>query len=429
MRLPNQIPPMPAPTQQAKQPAKHMELIDGELKIVERRLGILYARIHLGKGKYKFVSLGTRSWNEAPELARAEYYRIKTKLEIGVAVKRYTFEACWTEFEDAIKDEYTLGHRSKPTYDSICNSGKHLLPFFGKDTIDKIDGARWNGFVLWRRKKAQEASKDVAAKTLNTHLVHLKQCLKWAQLHKRVVIGELDFKRVKQGDTRRPAFELQDYIKLKKWMFKWAWKKPGDRTAIDRQRMRYMVMVLAETGMRVGELTQLKWRDVGLFKDDKGRDNVRFTIREGKTVEHTGVRDVIGTVNVAKYVFEWAAWNKRRKDNDYVFPNHDGKELTGHPDSFRRMLKTAGMRVTADDIPYTLYSLRHTYATLYLKHSPNPDVFLLAKNMGTDVSQIMKHYGQVKAMDKATHLGETGAFEMPKQKTVIEPPPMDDEDE
>lgn len=68
---------------------------DGKLAIVSRKAGMLYARIYLGGNSYKFVSLDTRSWNEAPELARKAFYKIEAKLEVGAAVKRLLFKDVW----------------------------------------------------------------------------------------------------------------------------------------------------------------------------------------------------------------------------------------------------------------------------------------------------------------------------------------------
>jgi integrase len=48
------------------------------------------------------------------------------------------------------------------------------------------------------------------------------------------------------------------------------------------------VLILANSGMRVGEANNLKIRDLELFEDDLGRRNYRFKVK-GKT----GERDVI----------------------------------------------------------------------------------------------------------------------------------------
>jgi integrase len=405
MDITNKLPPSPFGKAVASKQTE-LELIKGELKVVVRPNGKLNARIHLGKGQYKFVSLGTRSWNEAPELARAAYYKIKTKVELGVAVKRLTFNDAWSDFEKHLNNELVLGHRTQSTYDAACYSGRYLTEFLGKDSIDQIDANRVSEFILWRRKQAGEASRTISAKTLNIHLVHLKQCLSWVRDKKKVIVANLDFKRVKEMDARRPAFSLEDYTKLYRFMRKWApSKRESDTKAYNRQMLRHMVLIGANTGMRPGELLHLRWREVSPFKDEQGRENYRFNVTTGKTVKYTGARDVVGRVRVKGYLDRWRKMSTRTAPDDYIFHGDDGGVLQGVDISFRRLLTAADMRVDKNSVKHTFYSLRHTYATFYLKHRRNPDVFLLAMNMGTSVQMIKQFYGQIKVMDKATHLG------------------------
>ena len=53
--------------------------------------------------------------------------------------------------------------------------------------------------------------------------------------------------------------------------------------------------------------------------------------------------------------------------------------------------RAEGLRTSADGKARTLYSLRHFYAIQRLKQGV--DVYRLAENMGTGVTQIRKHYG------------------------------------
>ncbi|MBD1206892.1 MAG: site-specific integrase [Ignavibacteria bacterium] len=406
MDLPNKLPPSPFAAQKPPPKSLVLEGFDGKLAIVARKAGMLYARIYLGGNTYKFVSLDTRSWNEAPELARKAFYKIEAKLEVGAAVKRLVFKDVWADFIKQLGNEVTLKHRTQSTYDAAVYSGGYLVEFLGKLTIEQIDPHKVAEFVLWRRNKASEAGRTISAKTLNTHIVHLKQCLTWAAQAKRATVTDLTFKRVKQDDARRPAFSIEDYRKLYKFLRAWApARRETDTKAYNRQMLRHIVLIGANTGMRPGELLHLRWKDVSAFKDQDGRENYRFTVTHGKTVKFTGARDVIGRVAVKGFLDRWKELSKFTKPDDYIFHGEDGGVLEGADISFRRMLLAANMRVDENSTPHTMYSLRHTYATFYLKYRKNPDVFLLAMNMGTSVDQIRRHYGQIKVMDKATHLG------------------------
>ena len=59
-------------------------------------------------------------------------------------------------------------------------------------------------------------------------------------------------------------------------------KAPDARARQSRELLRDYVLILANSGMRVGEANNLRMRDVIPFRDDKGRRNYRFIVR-GKT--------------------------------------------------------------------------------------------------------------------------------------------------
>jgi integrase len=112
----------------------------------------------------------------------------------------------------------------------------------------------------------------------------------------------------------------------------------------------------------------------------------------------------------------WRSKSPRTKPQDYVWQGQ-GKTKTGTNTSsgdfgktFKDLLQTIpykdrtnGLRCDADGKPRTVYSLRHTYATQRLLHGDldYPD---LAKNMGTSVAQIERHYSHVTTLQKAAEL-------------------------
>ena len=63
---------------------------------------------------------------------------------------------------------------------------------------------------------------------------------------------------------------------------------------------------------------------------------------------------------------------------------------------FKRLLEDADLLYDAHGQARTLYSCRHTYATLRLLHKEVP-VHTLAVNMGTSVAMIERHYSHLTA--------------------------------
>ena len=64
----------------------------------------------------------------------------------------------------------------------------------------------------------------------------------------------------------------------------------------------------------------------------------------------------------------------------------------------------------------TIYSLRHTYATLRLQNGTN--VYWLKKNMGTSVTMIERHYGQTNVLMGIEH--ETAKRRKPKKPAAAD---------
>ena len=99
---------------------------------------------------------------------------------------------------------------------------------------------------------------------------------------------------------------------------------------------------------------------------------------------------------------EYKEASKHTGVNDLIFYNENKKGEISTVDlsvSFKNFLRRCnyqgreeGLRLSHEGKARTLYSLRHFYAVQRLKQSV--DVYQLATNMGTGVTQIRNHYGR-----------------------------------
>ena len=71
-------------------------------------------------------------------------------------------------------------------------------------------------------------------------------------------------------------------------------------------------------------------------------------------------------------------------------------------------MKFVGVGFDAVGKRRTIYSLRHTYATMRLAEGVN--IYALAKNMGASVSIIERFYGQMKTPDQEAELNKMRAY-------------------
>jgi integrase len=180
------------------------------------------------------------------------------------------------------------------------------------------------------------------------------------------------------------------------------------------------VLILANSGMRVGEANNLRVSDLERFTDERGRENYAFNVN-GKT----GKRYVILRATAKRYVDrclernerwrnEWATTalkgtkphnRKTAQHDDWLFRMPDGNKIITLIDQFNAVLEREKLTHNADGEKYTLYSLRHFYAVQMLRHG-RVNVFDIARNMGTSVQIIENYYGKhATAQELATRLG------------------------
>lgn len=182
-------------------------------------------------------------------------------------------------------------------------------------------------------------------------------------------------------------------------MIKWERECENPRHLHTRQLLRDYVLILANSGLRVGEANNLKRRDIDPFKDDHGRRNYRMIVR-GKT----GERDVIPRAITTKYIERLLARRPNIKADDWLLAMSDGSQVITLIDQLNVVLKLAGIERNSFGDKYTLYSLRHFYATQALNN--NLPIYAVARNMGTSVKIIETYYGKgATALTMASMLG------------------------
>ena len=90
--------------------------------------------------------------------------------------------------------------------------------------------------------------------------------------------------------------------------------------------------------------------------------------------------------------------------DEFVFRLPDGTQSKSLHQTFEVLLTDAGLLVDRrTEQNRTLYSLRHTYATMSLIHA-RVDIHTLAKQMGTSILMIERHYSHLKPRQRAEQL-------------------------
>lgn len=404
-------------------------LVEGKALLFSRA-GVFQVRLYKGERQYIYKSLKTRDLNKARDLAMRAYYELEFRKEQNLPLQQKRFSEVLNEYEQfraAQNAKGTHRHRNKAnqqqTSDHMLRQIQRVSKFWheycGNKAVDKIDNAVLRDYVDWRREyynriaphlRPRNHSLNPADKTLEWETTFALTVLKYAQ--ERGYRGNVplpSFRHIAQRAKTRPAFTIEEYTRLYKalraWMFE---ERDNPKFRYTREMLRDYVLILANSGMRVGEANHLRESDLVKIKDDTGRELYGFDV-DGKT----GKRFVVLRANAKRYVdrclernARWAdAWaeaaqkgvkqhsRKRVKHADWLFRMADGNQVISLIDQFNKVIERAGISYNSDGEKYSLYSLRHFYAVQMLRAGKvNP--FDIARNMGTSVQIIESYYGK-----------------------------------
>jgi integrase len=317
---------------------------------------------------------------------------------------------------------------------------KYLVPFFGKYKVDSIDYKVLEQFSDWRTKRMGAAPKH---STLLNHNAALNRIFDEAELRNYLYpINRPKLSAKGKKSERREEFNLEETRALKSNFDDWIKKGRADSIAV-RELLKDYVTVLLDTGARPGkELLCLTWAQIkqkfypvitktGEMYDD-GEGNIEeiayinahrtvfLHIQESKTDKRIAVGRLptalalrsIAKRNYSKTLEELLKENNtdgvfrfREYLNDNDVANGKQAKLLP-PTSFAKLFEAYlnDHNLLIDPISNkkrVLYSLRHTYATLALTYDKT-EIHTLAKQMGTSVGMIEKHYSHLDAV-KAVH--------------------------
>jgi integrase len=220
------------------------------------------------ENKYARKSLRTTNQTTAIERGKAAYIELQANMQSG---KKY--------FSITTKEgvEKYVAHRQKDVDTGQIVSGRlatikthlqHWLAFIGKDTkLKELDRADCENYYYERHKKS---GGRVALLTVEQEQSTINALMKWLHRNNETQVGAFEFRKLQKQDDnneaiRRATFTNDEYNRLIRASRVYADKdthKLDDDEWKTRQLMRYFILIAANSGLRVGELRQLRWNDV-----------------------------------------------------------------------------------------------------------------------------------------------------------------------
>ena len=374
-------------------------LLDGDLKLYKRDGIKRWQATFRLKSRWVRVSTGHHDIADATIAARELLYKYRYMEQHGLPTLTKSFKTVSMWAMDRMREELEngVGKKSFRDYGIVIN--RYLIPYFDQTPIHAIRYDELQKFGVWRR---QKMGREPKSSTLNTHNSAMNRVFDEAVIRGLLARKDVPVLANKgRNGQRRPDFTQGEYQTMLDKFPAWIAQGRAGKSRQMRELLFDYVVMLANTGMRHGTETEnLRWRQVHMF-EDQGRTYLELSV-SGKT----GRRDLIcreGTIDVLRRIharsddiasvpFERLL---ARKLDLSVFRLPDGTVSMNLRQTFKAFLKDTGLlECPRTGQQRTLYSLRHTYATLALLND-GMDVHTLARQMGTSITMIEKHYSHL----------------------------------
>ena len=380
-----------------------LRLEAGKLLLFKRN-GLWQARISIGNRKYLWKSLKTSNAAEAKRAARKLFHQTEYKLDEGLPVQSRSFSDVIDEYiterenDNKIGKDAKRGSSIKHTGDSMLRQIKRVSKFWkeyaGKRAVDAIDDRVLRDFIPWRKTYYHKrddihhnAKLDPADKTLQWEMMLAKMILKYAKDQNYLGNKPLPaFTFTAKHMLVRPAFTPDEFKKVRNGLRKWIDETDNEHWKASRWLLHDYALTMGMSGLRPNEINNLKVRDYEIYQEGRNH-NIRITVGVGKT----GKRMVLPHHDLMQIFEDKAHRELQKKADDWLFTMPDGGKIITLIDQFNAFISHIKLTHNSADEKYTLYSLRHYYAVRSLERT---DVYDVARNMGTSVQMIEKHYGK-----------------------------------
>ena len=444
-------------------------LMDGSLVVYQRdRSSIWQCRYKVGD-VWQRASTKQRDLRQAKAAARDLQLTAEIRRRNNLPVITRNFRHVAQLAKKRMEDDTKAG-RGKASFDDYgVLIDKYLIPFFGNYSIANITHSLVLEFGVWRdakmaadkRRVSKDESKTLKAPKHSTILNHnaaLNQVFDEA-MNRGFLTDSQRPKLENKGkpSERRPAFDLIEVRAMFSYFDGWIERGRDDKSKELRHLMFDYVEVLLDTGARPGkELMDLKWKQVkygikptsegtGKYYEPTPEDTLDEPPTEIIKTEFnrscqmvvsgkTGTRTMLGMNPTVKALARIIQRNYGIRNNfatpldgiavasndDFVFRTKDKAKPTSFQNLFTQFLTEHDLLIDPKtEKERVFYSLRHTYATLALTHD-NVPIHTLAKQMGTSVGMIERHYSHLDAVKAIEQLRGYETRRLMKVGSVLE---------
>jgi len=270
---------------------------------------------YYANGKRKREKIGTSK-------ALAETVLKKRKVEIAEGKFLDIKKEQKIKFEEFSKEYLELHSKLKKSYDTDCKIVGSLKKFFSGKYLYEITSLDVEKFKSAR-------AKEVSPATVNRALAVLKSMFNKAMLWDKAERNPFKgVKLFKENNQRLRFLEREEINKL-----------IGNASA----HLKPILIVALNTGMRKGEILNLKWHDIDIKRNIIHLYDTKNGEKREIPMNEITQKTIIGVL--------------KHPDSQYIFCNNDGEPYGDIKKSFFTVVKKAGI------IDFHFHDLRHTFAS------------------------------------------------------------------
>jgi integrase len=372
----------------------------GQVIVTKRRGSCTYALRFQAYDKRRYVRLGTEAegwdYSKAKEelenvLAdvRRGIWRPARPDEAAVAAPEPTFHEFASEWLESRRHEFA----ARTVEDYTLALSHHLLPFFKDHRLSEITAQEADRYkaAKVREREQDEVDRPLSNRTINKTLTRLGQILDAA----------VRYDLIEHNPVKSKVGKLKETEPLRA-------RLTGDQVQVLLQaagpNRTLIATAIMAGGLRVSELTHLRWRDLDLR-------NGLLNVAVSKTA--AGVRQVVLEPELVQLLREHKMASTWTEPDDFVFTGRI-REKPRERNSVRTKvlypaIEKANELLAAQDLPplpegLTFHSLRRTYAALRAELGEHPAI--TAAQMGhRDPRMTLRVYTDVTGMAPRTRMG------------------------
>jgi integrase len=372
----------------------------GQVLEIDRKHGRVYALRFRAYGKRRYVTLGARKEGWTRQKAEEELANVLTDIRRGIwkppEPRRVvepgpepTLHEFASEWLEARRHEFAP--RTAEDYELALSH--HLLPYFANHKLSQITAQEIDRYkaAKVRERELGLIDRPLSNRTINKTLTRLGQILDVAVRYELIEHNPVKTKvsKLREAEPRRARLTGEQVQVLL--------RSAGPNRAL-------LATAIMAGGLRVSELTHLRWRDLDLRQGD-------LTVAASKTA--AGVRRVSLDPELVQLLREHKIAARWSQPNDFVFPGRSRGRPRDRNSVRTRVLysaiKRANELLAKEDKPplpdgITFHALRRTYAALRAELGEHPAI--TAAQMGhRDPRMTLRVYTDVTGMRPRTSMG------------------------